>query len=533
MVNPGRKSTQLPFSWVKLVFAVLFVCYASVFLARQINMVNSDLGRHLVNGKLFLETGKVISTNYYSYTEPAFPTINHHWGAGVLFYLVSDNFGFKGLSIFYILAVLSAVLLFIATALNVADWRLVFFVSILSVPLFAARTEVRPEGISLLFVGILFYLLTLFRDDRIRYHLLAFILLVVQLLWVNAHIFFFMGFIMVGFFLMEESFRQKRKTKINQYFVLIVLQTLISLINPSFVEGLLVPLTIFKEYGYTISENQSILYMQEKLSTPLYVHYQMLALVILVLFGWLIWKKKLHEGLVLLMFSVFFGLLGFNAVRAIPLFGLVSIPTLAFLLQLFIAKMDVEVKNKILNSLVVVALFFVLFGVSNGYSRDAKNKRPGATYVEPYYYSPIKYTTGIGLYPGLNSSAEFFIKHNIKGPIFNDYDLGGFLIYYLNDREKVFVDNRPEAYSVEFFNDIYIPMQWDMAKFREIEQKYQFNCIWFFRFEDSPWSKNFLLEISKQSDYTLVFVDDLTVMFLKRNEQNMEVIQQFQLNRNN
>jgi len=58
---------------------------------------------------------------------------------------------------------------------------------------------------------------------------------------------------------------------------------------------------------------------------------------------------------------------------------------------------------------------------------------------------------GFGLVQGNNQSAQFFIDNNIKGPLFNNYDIGGYLIYHFYPQEKVFTDNRPEAYSVSFF----------------------------------------------------------------------------------
>jgi len=55
----------------------------------------------------------------------------------------------------------------------------------------------------------------------------------------------------------------------------------------------------------------------------------------------------------------------------------------------------------------------------------------------------------------------FFKENNLQGPIFNNYDIGGYLIFNLFPQEKVFVDNRPETYSSEFFQEDYIPMQED------------------------------------------------------------------------
>ena len=46
--------------------------------------------------------------------------------------------------------------------------------------------------------------------------------------------------------------------------------------------------------------------------------------------------------------------------------------------------------------------------------------------------------------PEINASADFFKTENIKGSIFNNYDIGGYLIFNLFPNQKLFVDNRPE-----------------------------------------------------------------------------------------
>ena len=62
---------------------------------------------------------------------------------------------------------------------------------------------------------------------------------------------------------------------------------------------------------------------------------------------------------------------------------------------------------------------------------------------------------GIGLAKDDQKAAEFFKKENIQGPIFNNYDIGGYLIYYLYPGQKVFVDNRPEVYPKEFLQNVH------------------------------------------------------------------------------
>lgn len=515
--------------WAKLLFGVVFVAYCSVFMARQVNFVTADLGRHITNGKVTVETGKIISTNFYSYTEPDFPAINHHWGSGVVFYFVHKAFGFEGLSVLYVLTIVGAALLFGLAALRFADARLVFFAAVLAAPLLAYRTEVRPEGISVFFVGLFFYLLVLFRDNKLSFPYTIVLLGIAQLMWVNCHIFFFMGFMLSGFFLVEEFIVRNNKQKLKHYVILLGVLVGASLINPFFINGLLAPFTIFKEYGYMIAENQSVLFMQERLPNVVFTHFEITGVVLFILFAFLIIQKKLKQTLLLLLPVVAFGLLGFMAVRGIPLFGLAAIPALAFLMQYLVEKYAAGGKKIIFTALSVIAAFIVLSGFQSGYATDKKNKRPRAEYKEPSYFAPIKYTTGVGLFSDMNFSAEFFKQNNIKGPVFNNYDIGGYLIYHLYPNERVFVDNRPEAYSVDFFKKTYVPMQEKMEKFREVEQQYNFNCIWFYRHDNTPWAQPFLLQLIEQPDYAPVFVDGLTIMFLKRNEQNAELIKKYEL----
>jgi hypothetical protein len=129
--------------------------------------------------------------------------------------------------------------------------------------------------------------------------------------------------------------------------------------------------------------------------------------------------------------------------------------------------------------------------------------------------------------PGVNASAEFFKEQNIKGPIFNDYDIGGYLIFNLYP-EKVFVDNRPEAYTVDFFEN-YKLMQTDSLKWKEMDEKYQFNSIFFSHRDYTPWAQAFLISRIQDSTWAPVFVDGYNIIFLKRNEQNKEIITKYEI----
>lgn len=105
------------------------------------------------------------------------------------------------------------------------------------------------------------------------------------------------------------------------------------------------------------------------------------------------------------------------------------------------------------------------------------------------------------------------------------------MIFYLFPRERVFVDNRPEAYSLDFFQKIYIPLQEDENKWKQGEEKYGFNAIFFSPRDATPWGQKFLVERVKDKTWAPVYYDNYAVIFLKRNEQNQEVVKKYELPR--
>src|SRR3989338_3902473 len=100
--------------------SIFFIFFFSLFVFQQINLTTADLGRHIVNGQLFINAENLnisrealLNTNFFSFTNPDFPFINHHWGSGILFYFIFSIFGFAGLSLLYGgLIILSGLILF-------------------------------------------------------------------------------------------------------------------------------------------------------------------------------------------------------------------------------------------------------------------------------------------------------------------------------------------------------------------------------------------------------------------------------------
>src|SRR3989338_9141741 len=78
-------------------FVLIFVLLGS-FLVHNFDTIGQDIGRHLKVGEIIWQTKEVPKTNLFSFTEPDFPFINHHWLSEVIFFGIFSYFGFIGLT---------------------------------------------------------------------------------------------------------------------------------------------------------------------------------------------------------------------------------------------------------------------------------------------------------------------------------------------------------------------------------------------------------------------------------------------------
>ncbi|MBL7070754.1 MAG: hypothetical protein ISS26_01095 [Candidatus Omnitrophica bacterium] len=495
---------QIYIKWI--IFACLMALVGS-FFAQKIYFVNADIGRHIRNGEYFFKQGHPAASNYYSYTEPDFPLVNHHWGSGVIYYLTWKILGFGGITVLNAVIYLLTFFLFFKASERLSSFNFALFFSVLSLPLFTSRTEIRPEAFSFLFMGLFFYTLLLFRDGRISFGRLL-ILVPAQLLWANLHLFFIMGPFLIGVFWFEGVINNKYRKSLKPLMIFGILTVLACFINPYGLKGFLEPFMIMREYGYMLAENQSVIFMHKRFpGNPLYYHFEALFLLAVISYIPIFMKKGQRDVIPFLFMMVLFGGLSWGMIRNIPFFGFFFIPIVS--MNFFLVFKDK--RNKGTAVTLISACVLIIF------------------YLTGLHQSPFKKVSGIGLYPSVNRSARFFKTFGLSGPIFNNYDIGGYLIYHLYPRQEVFVDNRPEAYSVGFFKDIYEPMQSDEDRWSAADKEYGFNCIYFFRHDITPHAQPFLIKRIKDPLWAPVYVDAWTIILLKRNNRNAGLIKRFEL----
>ncbi len=508
-----------------LIVALILSVFLGIFLVQKINLPAADIGRHIKNGEVLLHAKEyavsrsaLLHTNFFSFTFPDFPFINHHWGYGIIAYLTYSMFGWTGLSLSYICTLILTFLILFSLVSKKIPLYITIPLSLFLIPLIAERSEIRPEGLSYLFIAIFLYILIRFNDDKLKKTYL-YILPVLSVFWINIHIYAILGPLLVGTFLCESLLR-KDWEKVKMFLLIILLCGIGLLISPYGLSGALYPFKIFENYGYMVAENQSISFLQTlNFINPNFLWWKLSALIASILSI----VVCIHTGVkrfpvALGIITLAFGGLSFFGIRHLTLFGLILLPFLGTLIHLLYKK-DETSHGKDASTAWAWSIIISLFLIVCIFARF-NDRLPGSS------------RWGFGLYPRNADSALFVKTHQIEGPFFSNYDIGGLLIFSLftpERKEKVFVDNRPEVYPESFFFDTYKPMQENPAVWEEKSKEYNFNAVWFYRLDSTPWAQTFLITLIKNPLWAPVYVDDFTIIFLKRVEKNNQLITQYEL----
>lgn len=505
----------------KILEKILFICFAAViawFLMVGIDLTSEDMGRHLENGKQILSYGlvgnPVLNTNFYSYTNPLYPTFNHHWLSGILMYLTVNFGSFEILQLIYILLIILAFgIVWNISKTKFGLWPTVISVAILF-PLYAYRKEVRPEVFSIILFWTLFFVWEKVNSHKIGYNWL-YLTPLVMIFWVNLHIYFFLGFGVIAAFLIQNFYSSKKAYSNKTSLIILLLSFAGIFVNPLGIGAVLYPFNIFQHYGYRVLENQTVWFLfNYGLSSPEFKLFSWVLVASIILLLVVVVKRTFPlSWWILCLGSVFTACF---AVRNISFFAFSTTLVLAWGFKnssLFLKKYFGREWNSV-RAVLTMFLLIVAIGL-NFYQQTAFIK---------YLLSNAGLGVGDETY-----KLQTFLRDNIKGPIFNNYDSGGFLIYTYYPKEKVFVDNRPESYPESFFNQVYIPMQENNNDWQKELSKWNFNSIIFTWHDLTPWAQEFMINRLNDPMWVPVYVNSKVLVFIKNTEDNLEVIKKYEL----
>jgi hypothetical protein len=411
---------------------VLFFGVAYYYASNaEIMLGDPDLWWHIVTGQSILNTGHVPTTDLLSYTHAGKPWIAKEWLSQVILALAFNLGSWKWVLYISALAASAGISL---TYLEISKhikpfivFLLLFFIAFVLTPITVARPHIFT------FVLMVFFAIRMFRSvDENRAP--EFWLLALVTLWTNLHGSFTLAFAIAGFaFLyMLETTRLQDRGLILRWVLFGLLCPVAALINPYFLDPFLVNRTLiggirameFLVEWQPFNAQESMLFEFVVLASIGIVWAAAPKLkitkIIFVLF-------TLHMMLTHIRFLyVFFLLAPIAVAREIALQN----PNLTF--KKFSEDARDEVQKFISQYISVIGTVFVVAAL--GFM----------------IWSPPKLPP-----PDRNIQGAFdYIKtHNLIGPVFNDYNLGGPLIM---QGVKTYIDGRADQIFLGQFFDDYI-----------------------------------------------------------------------------
>ncbi len=493
--------------------ALIPLAYLLLLLFQKDLSLLGDLGRHLRLGEVVVHCLCVPQINLFSYTAPTFPIVNHEWLAEVIFYLTSVVFGLSGLLVLKMILVITTATLLYKIALKNGSLFWVTIFSLLSITLFSMRFFVLPELFSYLFISLFIFLIERYKNTKKKY--LLWLLPILEILWVNMHIYFVLGIVLYGFFFIETWIKQKKFPQ--SLFLIGVCLLIAPLINPSFIHGALLPFTFLHNYGFTVEENESLFMILNPSSTNTNIAYTLLLQVflfemLLVLFfvGLFLkkqWKEIFHMGNGLAAVG-----LAMKFTRCIGLFSLLGFIPLVQTFTLLEEKIKKSYDEQVTNLVKGMVVFGVLIIV-------------GIHISGLFAYHILDF----GFEPSAEKAVNFIQQAHLRGRIFNNYIIGNYLIYKLYPSEQVYVDARPEAYPASFFTD-YWNMMADAQFFNQQVKKYNINAIVFnVAFDDPAKIRPFLIRVLADKNWVPVYADGTVTIIVRNNEANRDVIKKYRI----
>lgn len=518
-----------------IIFCILLAFFAS-FLVYKITLPNAqDLPRQMKNGEMILQGNfDVLTKNVYSYTEPNHPFANHHWLYGVFSFILYKAIGWEGMVVFKIVFLLATFSLLFWTVAKKANFLVVSFFSIPTILVLTSRTALRPEIFSYFFTALfLFLLLYAERNPKSRK---IFWLIPLQLVWVNTHLFFGVGILLILGFLFEKLITHRSELRKNRLvknlIITLVCAVAVTFINPYGLSGAIYSLKVNSSPDFPIASAEINTILNAKHFEPGWsnvsnVLFLPLVGFLLILFVSTLILRAKNKKPLFTDNSIFFFLatigsagLAFFIFRAMPLFGLIFLPSAVTfsreLFQVFLhwfKKQEYIIQHLLKSTIVVLIVLIPIICIYIGQTKIMNRSEQG-----------------LGVSKYALASANFFKEENLEGPIFNDTDIGSYLIGQLYPKEKVFADNRfGDAYSASFFKDIYLPMIRDEEKWEEGVEKYNFNTIFFYHYDNVDGARDFLFRRVYDPKWAWVYVDPHVVIFVRNVEKNAEVISRFQI----
>ncbi len=493
------------------VFLGLFLCLVFLYSFNQLK--ESDAFYHLKTGQLVWETKSVPHQDVFSYTATGRMWVTHEWLGELIFFGAYKAGGFWGLiSFIAFLAALTYFLIFLLALKKGAEPNLTLLLMFILGYLTFELWIPRPQIFSFFFLALLIYLLESYRLEGKRIYLWLSILTI--WFWANVNASFILGIVIIFFYFFSEilkiffPFALGRPAEIKKTIPLGIMAAaglFLSFINPN---G-------YKIFLYSFYIKPVVKMLQVMEWKPIHVFWYeiqtkiflagMLVVAAIVVY-WLWFRRENRDSTWLgAVLGVF--LLPFISIRHVGFLPLIAIAPFAVALSGIFRKFLDSFSERFFK--VIIPSIFIIFAVLRypDFPKTPVNEKTLPVHL-----------------------ADFIAEKEIKGPLFNLYNEGGYLIWRFWPEEKVFIDGRSEVYGGAPISDLFriVGRLKDWQKL--VDEKYGINYFILPYYPESlARDTAALAEELYKNNFHLVYWDDNAVLLVRGTEENSQLIQKYEL----
>lgn len=523
---------------IRLIIFVILLIVAFVLLLKP-EIWDPDFWWHIATGREIVNTGSIPDKDVLSFTSGMqenrnlYPErenfiLKQYWLAQIMYYLTFKHVGPAGIAFIRAL-ILSLLIFFILLRLH--RWgvstAISFFAGFAMLMMMVSRnTGDRPVLFTLLFVAVTFFVLEDFREKKDRR---IFLLVPLMLLWANLHGGFIIGVLMIAVYMATEGVYIVRKNteytrkELSFFYSATALAIGFSFLNPCGWDAFAIAFSSkYLPFTQGVQEYDSpyLVFLKEKLA-PVDKWYFISAILFPVA---VVLRNKKFDLTHLILLS---GLLVASVfgIRFVVYYEIIAVMIIgreldAWLRDVISARFSLEAHEKLmhwLSAAACISLSVFLVGI--------------------YEQISIKTISSRFLVPA--AAVDFLEKQQIKGNMFNDYGLGGYLAWRLHPWKKTFIDTRGlnlgvinEHSAVMIARNSFFGPEPSKTKgplWERILDHYNIDILLLTYLDVHGTVFPLIFKLAENDKWVPVFSDATAVVYVRKNERNNAVIEKFRL----
>lgn len=376
--------------------------------------IDSDTWWHLADGRWMADNQQIIHYDSFSYTRPGAIWAHPGYLWEIAIYDVYTGFSYPGVDILAGLTI-SAIFIILWNTLKTKTVIQRFILVMAAIIISAVYWSARPNIFTLLFAVLTIFVLEKHQSGN---RWILFVMPVMVAIWANLHGGFFISFVLLGLYILDNL---KDRQRLMRFLMVIPLMAIASLINPY-------GLDMYREMLMSVSRTAEQSLINEWQSPNFHSVYGLIFLAGIAISFILLALRRKPVKLSRLLLPIVFIVVGLISARNIALFGVLA--PYAWISYLGWEKDEGSPQTPRSPAPAATGVSFA-FGI---YSIFALVVNMNSVIQTPPYYAeqPVQ-------------SILYIQSARPPGNLFNNYNWGGFIIWML-PQYKVFVDGRDIVY---------------------------------------------------------------------------------------